>query len=274
MDEDSFGSKMLRLGKTILLKFLKILLSIDSFDKRSLIDNLKSLGVAIFIVLIIRSSLFEAFKIPSGSMIPTLFIGDHIFVNKMAYGLKVPFADSFIDKPVYIQKGAAPERGDIIVFLYPEDESVHYIKRVIGTPGDTVEVRNKMLYVNNKPVPREPLAEAAAQAVIKQLGDRKYDQGTTEAWIEHLSPEHGNVVDHVIFLDKEAGYVTENFSPVTVPSEHLFVMGDNRDFSKDSRFWGFVPFKNVKGKAAVIFFSYSVFEGLAFHPDRIGTLLH
>src|SRR5690242_10825272 len=110
--------------------------------KKWLIENVTSLGMAVLIVLMIRSSVIEAFKIPSGSMIPTLYIGDHIFVNKFAYGLKIPFSDWVTDHPIYLVKRDPPKRGDIIVFKYPKDESFYYIKRVVGVPGDTIELRN------------------------------------------------------------------------------------------------------------------------------------
>src|SRR3954453_8562351 len=106
-------------------------------------ENFASLALALLIVFMIRSSVIEAFKIPSGSMIPTLLIGDHIFVNKFAYGFKIPFSDLVTDHPVYVYRRDPPKRGDVIVFMYPKDESFYYIKRVIGVPGDTVEIRNK-----------------------------------------------------------------------------------------------------------------------------------
>src|SRR6476660_6467164 len=123
--------------------------------KQWIIENVTSLGLALLLVFMIRSSIIEAFKIPSGSMIPTLLIGDHIFVNKFAYGFKVPFSDLVTDHPVYVLKRDPPKRGDIIVFMYPKDESFYYIKRVIGTAGDTIELRNKVLFVNQQMVPRD-----------------------------------------------------------------------------------------------------------------------
>src|SRR3954466_569218 len=114
--------------------------------KRWIVENVTSLGLALLLVFMIRSSVVEAFKIPSGSMIPTLLIGDHIFVNKFAYGFKVPFSDWFTDHPVYIVKRDPPKHGDIIVFLFPKDENFYYIKRVIGVPGDKIELKNKILY--------------------------------------------------------------------------------------------------------------------------------
>jgi len=239
--------------------------------KKWIIENVLSLGLALLIVFMIRSSIIEAFKIPSGSMIPTLLIGDHIFVNKFAYGFKIPFSDLVTDHPVYVVKRDPPKRGDVIVFMYPKDESFYYIKRVIGTPGDTVEVRNKVIYINNKMIARDPITDGPADALFKKMDDPKYTAANLDLYKEHLDS-----ADHVIMTDK-SNYMGENFGPVTVPAESLFVMGDNRDFSNDSRFWGFVPMKNVKGKAVVIWLSLWVSlsdSQFIFRPDRIGTLIH
>jgi signal peptidase I len=239
---------------------------------RWLFENIASLALALLIVFMIRSSVVEAFKIPSGSMIPTLMIGDHIFVDKFAYGLKIPFSDVFTDHPIYVVKRDGPQRGDIIVFIYPKDESYYYIKRVIGTPGDTVELRNKVLYINNQMVTREQLTGPEPEKLLKSLDDPKYSPKSIDVYREHL----GNV-DHLIMNDRN-NFMSENFPPTVVPPDSLFVMGDNRDFSNDSRFWGFVPMKNVKGKAMVIWFSFwvNIQDGVqyGFRPDRIGTLLH
>ena len=140
---------------------------------RWLLENFLSLGLALLLVFMIRSSIVEAFKIPSGSMIPTLLIGDHIFVNKFAYGFKLPFSDLVTDHPVYLVNREPPKHGDIIVFMYPKDESFYYIKRVIGVPGDTVEIRNKVLYLNQKIIQREPVAPAVAEKIFKSLDDPK-----------------------------------------------------------------------------------------------------
>lgn len=238
---------------------------------RWLIENVTSLATALLIVFMIRSSIVEAFKIPSGSMIPTLLIGDHIFVNKFAYGLKIPFSDLFTDHPIYIVKRDPPKRGDIIVFMYPKDESFYFIKRVVGVPGDTVEIRNKVLYINNKMVARDLISGPQSETVFKSLDDPKYSSGNLDLYTEHLDS-----VDHPILLDKN-NYMGEMSNPITVPPDSLFVMGDNRDFSNDSRFWGFVPMKNVKGKAMVIWLSLwvNLSDGqFTFRPGRTGTVLH
>lgn len=235
--------------------------------RKLIIENVVSLFFALLIVFMVRSSVIEAFKIPSGSMIPTLLIGDHIFVNKFAYGFKIPFSDLVTDHPVYVVKRDTPQRGDIVVFVYPKDESIYYIKRVVGVPGDTVEIRNKVIYINNKMTTRDLVGGPSAEKVFTSLDDPKYTAQNLDLYTEHLDS-----VDHIIMLDK-TNFSGESHGPITVPPESLFVMGDNRDFSNDSRYWGFVPMKNVKGKAIVIWLSLS-FDPFSFRPSRIGTMLH
>jgi signal peptidase I len=238
--------------------------------KQWIIENLLSLMLALVIVFMIRSSIVEAFKIPSGSMIPTLLTGDHIFVNKFAYGFKVPFSDFFTDHPTYIVPRDPPSRGDIIVFKYPKDERVYFIKRVIGLPGDMIEIRNKTLFINQHSIDRSPVSGPVADKIYKSFDDPKYSSSNLDLYDEHLGP-----VDHRIMLDK-TNFSGDSFGPITVPANSLFVMGDNRDFSNDSRFWGFVPYRNVKGKAMVIWLSLwvSISDGqFIFRPDRIGTPL-
>ena len=243
----------------------------DKSRKKWLVENLTSLGTALLLVFMIRSSVIEAFKIPSGSMIPTLLVGDHIFVNKFAYGFKIPFSDLITKDPIYVIKRDPPKRGDVIVFMYPKDESFHYIKRVIGVAGDTIEVRDKLLYINGKAISREPLSADDADKVFKEINDPKYTKGSIDVYKEHF--EHGNPD---VLIDR-GNYSTESFGPRTVPEDSLFVMGDNRDFSNDSRFWGFVPMRNVKGRAVVIWLSLwmNFSDGqFIFRPERIGTTFH
>jgi signal peptidase I len=241
-------------------------------DKKTwLIENIISLGSALLIVFMIRSSIIEAFKIPSGSMIPTLYVGDHIFVNKFAYGLKIPFSDLITDHPIYLIKRDIPKRGDVIVFKYPKDESIYYIKRVVGVPGDTIEMRDKVLYVNQKKITQDPLSEIKTEKMIQNLDDPNYPLSNMALFTEHLDS-----VDHTIMIDNTKD-LSENFGPVTIPPDRLFAMGDNRDWSGDSRYWGFVPLGNVKGKAIIIWMSFWIDfseSRFTFHPERIGSLIH
>jgi signal peptidase I len=239
---------------------------------RWIVENVTSLFFALFLVFMIRSSVIEAFKIPSGSMLPTLLIGDHIFVNKFAYGFKVPFTDWFLDEPLHIVKRDPPKRGDIIVIMYPRDESFYYIKRVVGVPGDTIEVRNKVLYVNDQEMARAPIATDESTQILETLDDPRYTPNNIEIFKEKLAPGP----DHFMMIDKN-NFLGEVYGPTRVPSDSLFVMGDNRDYSNDSRIWGFVPFRNVKGKAMVIWLSLwlNFSEGqFLFRPSRIGTILN
>lgn len=201
-------------------------------SKSSLRENIEAIVIAIIIAMFIRTFIVQAFKIPSGSMLETLQIGDHILVNKFIYGIKIPFTDGKTLIPV-----KDPQKRDIVVFKYPEDPSKDFIKRVIATGGDTVEIINKKLYVNDKPVENEPYAV--------------YKTGT-------IYP----------------GMVTprDNLKKITVPENKLFVMGDNRDNSHDSRFWGFVDLKAVRGEAFIIYWSWNK-NKFGVRWNRIGDLL-
>jgi signal peptidase I len=240
------------------------------YTKKWFLEGSFSLALSLLLVFTVRSSLVEAFKIPSGSMIPTLLVGDHIFVNKFAYGLKVPFSDLFRKQPLYLMKRDPPSRGDVVVFLYPKDENIYYIKRVVGIAGDQIELKNKTLYINQKEVGQMSLSAEASKSQFESLNDPKYTQATFDLYSEHLDR-----VDHLVMLDK-THFLGETFGPITVPEGQLFVMGDNRDMSNDSRFWGFVPLDNVKGRAMCIWLSFwmSFSESeFTFKPKRIGTII-
>jgi signal peptidase I len=188
----------------------------------------KAIGTALILALIIRAYVVQAFKIPSGSMIPTLLIGDHVLVNKFIYGTKLPFSDTRV-LPL-----RSPERGDIIVFKYPEDPARDFIKRVVGVEGDMVESRSKVLYINGKPL------------------EESYIQHT-DAAVRTAQPR-------------------DNFGPYLVPKGKFFVMGDNRDQSYDSRYWGYVDLSDVRGKAFILYWSW---DGTKTLPrlSRIGKLV-
>jgi signal peptidase I len=187
----------------------------QSVGKKHIIrEYAESIIIAVILALVIRTFVVQAFKIPSGSMEDTLAIGDHILVNKFIYGTKIPFTDKRI---LTIRD---PRRGDVVVFEYPEDPSKDFIKRVIGTPGDEIEVRNKKVYVNGKPYENPHEVHKEKDVIPHEQNPRDF------------------------------------FGPVKVPENSYFVMGDNRDRSYDSRFWGFVKNPKIKGLAFIKYWSW------------------
>lgn len=201
-------------------------------------ENVEAVLVAVLLALLIRTFAVQAFKIPSGSMKQTLLIGDHILVNKFIYGVKVPFSKTTI---ISFKK---PKRGDIVVFKFPIDPEKDFIKRVVGLAGDKVEIRNKQVFVNN----------------IK--ADSSFAQFTDSFMVPGCPPGSR----------KDAPCRKDNFGPIKVPENKLFVMGDNRDQSFDSRFWGFVDLKAVSGEAFIIYWSWDN-NNFGIRWKRIGKML-
>ena len=215
---------------------------ISGKKKSSLRENVEAILIAIVLALLIRTFVVQAFKIPSGSMKSTLQIGDHILVNKFAYGVKFPYLKvPFLGKTDHhygktIIPLGKPKRGDVVVFKFPEDPEKDFIKRVIGVAGDVVHIRNKKVYINE-----EPLKDT-------------YGIHTDN----HIMPRRLQPRDY--------------FGPVTVPPNKVFVMGDNRDHSYDSRFWGFVDLDALKGKAFIIYWSWDKTD-FGVRWSRLGRLL-
>jgi len=199
----------------------------------------ESIGLALGVALLLRAFVVEAFQIPSGSMIPTLDVGDHIFVSKFAYAVGIPFTN------LKIAELGKPKRGDVVVFKYPPDQSIDYIKRVVGLPGETIEVRHNEVFINGQPMAREELHEPCSAGDGSDEDDRRF----CEVWLEHLDGK-----THLTHQEPIRSNGSD-FGPVTIPPGHYFCMGDNRDNSKDSRVWGFVPFELIKGRALVIWWS-------------------
>jgi signal peptidase I len=218
----------------------------------TLVEYAKSFFPVILAVLLLRSFLIEPFRIPSGSMMPTLLVGDFILVNKYKYGIRLPV----LNKKVY--ELGEPERGDVVVFRFPKDPSVDYIKRVVGVPGDHVVYRDKTLLVNGEKIAQIP------QGTYIGMGSGLSMSGAD------LRREDLTGVKHDILVAPKIRGVN---SDVVVPEGHYFVMGDNRDNSNDSRYWGFVPEGNLVGKAFMIWMNWdSAADGVGW--GRIGDSIH
>jgi len=204
---------------------------VESIKKKKSVvrEYAEAIAIAILLALFIRTFVVQAFKIPSGSMLPTLLIGDHLLVNKFIYGIRVPFSGKVL---VPLKD---PKSGDIIVFKFPKDRSIDYIKRVVGIPGDKIEVKNKKVYRNGK-LAEDPFAHFTSTTILPGS----------------VSPK-------------------DNFGPITVPEGKYFVMGDNRDNSSDSRFWGFVETNDVLGKAMIIYWSWDIDKPL-LSVDRFSSI--
>ncbi len=198
-------------------------------------DYLEPIVIAVLIALFIRAFVVQAFKIPSSSMEPTLLVGDYILVNKFIYGLRIPYTD------VKFFQFKKPQRGDVIVFIFPVDPSKDFIKRVIGTEGEKVEIIQNKIYINDK--------------MINDPWGHFMTDNFPRSYLQRM----------------------ESFGPVVVPKDSLFVMGDNRDNSEDGRFWGFLNVNAVLGKAFIIYFSWN--GNAEYFTDivrwsRIGKLIH
>lgn len=207
----------------------------DAAREPTLVEYSRSFFPIILLVLVVRSFMFEPFRIPSGSMMPTLEVGDFILVNKFTYGLRLPVLHTEV-----LDLGD-PERGDVIVFRYPENPAVDYIKRVVGVPGDHIAYRDKVLYINGTRAEQQPLG------LYQGLGSGAVMTGAA------VQREDLGGVEHQIMVMPNRFDQAFEF---TVPENEYFAMGDNRDNSRDSRFWGTVPDGNLVGKAVLIWMNW------------------
>ncbi len=209
-------------------------------------ENVKVIIEALLLAVVIRTLAFQPFTIPSGSMMPTLLVGDYIFVNKFAYGYSkysLPFSPDLFDGRIL---GSDPERGDVVVFRKPSEPSIDYIKRVVGLPGDRIQMTDGVLLINGKPVPKQPDGSFTS--------DYRQDPGT-DVPVFRETFDNGVTFDT---LDQVPGSDGDNTREFIVPEGNFFMMGDNRDNSRDSRFdVGFVPSENLVGRASFITFSIS-----------------
>jgi signal peptidase I len=206
----------------------------NDFKKSTLREYFESIVIAVILAFFVRTFVVQAFKIPTGSMENNLLIGDHLLVNKFVYS----------SAPSWIERTLLPlgtiRRGDVLVFKYPEEPERDFIKRVIGLPGETLEVREKKVYINGA-----PLEEPYTHFLTPALGGSEFNEVTS--------------------FD-----VRERYGPVTIPPDHFFMMGDNRDNSQDSRYWGFLPRANIKGRALLIYWSYEA-ETEEYQGEGVGA---
>jgi len=227
----------------------------------------EALLTALVVALLLRSFVVEAFKVPSASMVPTILIGDHLFVNKAAFGLRVPLTKYWM---VHFDE---PERGEVVVFIYPVDEGKDFIKRVIGLPGDHILIKGRSLIINGEEVVHLPATATEENGVLTLVATDAqgkayhFEIQTDELW-ENFD-YFVEVIDghpHVVQYHKRA---VARPVEVTVPEGHFFAMGDNRDRSSDSREWGFVPEENLKGRALFVWLSLN-YDHFGVRWDRFG----
>lgn len=231
----------------------------NNVKKGRFFDGITSMLIAILAALTIRWLLIEAYVIPSGSMLPSLLIYDHIFVNKIAYGVRVPGTKN------WLTRFSEPQRNEVVVFRYPRDESTYFIKRIIGVPGDEIRYEDNQLYINGTRIER---SDPANPENFDWVSDE--DLPGTKAAYEFFDEKLGSEKGHPTLLRRRQLHIS--WGPETVPEGHIFVMGDNRDNSNDSRHWGFVPLENLMGKAMFVWLSCEetlpLFTFLC-HPGKI-----
>ncbi|EGV52436.1 signal peptidase I [endosymbiont of Riftia pachyptila (vent Ph05)] len=227
-----------------------------------MVEYARSFFPVIFAVLVLRSFLVEPFRIPSGSMMPTLLVGDFILVNKFSYGIRLPVLNK---KVIDID---LPQRGDVAVFRYPKQPWIDYIKRIVAVPGDTIHYRGKVLYINGKPMQQTPVG------IYNGTGGGARISGYLRA-VEDLNGVEHEILMHPMAPDLAMGCNVLSRGPFTIPEGHYFVMGDNRDNSNDSRCWGLVPEENLIGEAFAIWMNWDGEKtGFPISWERIGRAIN
>jgi signal peptidase I len=225
------------------------------FHRASWLESAESIAYAVIIALFLRALVLEAFKIPSGSMIPTLAVGDQIFVNKYIYGPRLPFTAI---RPISF---ASPKRGEVVVFVCPIEPHEDYIKRIVAIAGDEVQVRDGVVAINGVPVPRRALGETTHWD--KDMTGEQWRPFVAKAFEEVLGDHRYTTLE-----DKDIRHHAVDFGPHVVPAGHVFVMGDNRDHSYDSRAWGPVPIDHILGRSMFVWWSWG-HDGV--QTGRLGT---
>jgi signal peptidase I len=220
-------------------------------------DYFETIIVAVFIALIVRTFIVTGYKVPTSSMTPTLIPGDFIFASRLNYGLKIPFSGHKLWT-------RAPDRGDVVVFKYPDQPRVHYVKRVIALPGDKVEIISGRLILNDEPWS------------LKQSTDQSLKQHLSQAFVENFEIFEESSGNHrrLISLQKQQG--DKNFGPLIVPPNEVFLLGDHRDSSDDSRYWGTVPIESIEAHVFVVWLSLDWLRKSSdfFRWHRVGTRIH